>query len=356
MPTLGETLRKAREKREILIDDVARETRIAPRYLEALEKGELAELPGSTFGKGYLRTYARFLGLDPEPLVEIYLEVEAEQTREGQIEPAPDVLDGLRESVRRGGPGPGEIARRALRLTLPAVLVLGLAALVVFVLLPWMRAPDEEAPPTAVAVAGEATAPSRALVPEARRSPERSSPAPSDEDRREATTTAEGSSLPQPEARRPAPPETEPAPVTAPTPVAPSLSEPQPAAARRSTPESPTGAVEASRLSVGEAGVGTAVVNRSLQGESERFEEGTHVVFWTRVLGGQPGDEIRHVWIREGVEVGSVTLAVNASHWRTHSRRTLGEGSAGRWAVEARDAGGRVLARREFRCDAGEGG
>jgi hypothetical protein len=106
---------------------------------------------------------------------------------------------------------------------------------------------------------------------------------------------------------------------------------------------------------VSEAGVGTAVVQRTLQGESDRFAEGTRIVFWTRVLGGRPGDEIRHVWIREGVEVGSVGLAVNASHWRTHSRRTLGEGSAGGWAVEARDAEGRVLARREFRCETGRG-
>jgi cytoskeleton protein RodZ len=365
MPTLGETLRQAREKREIPIDDVSRETRIAARYLEALEKGELAELPGSTFGKGYLRTYARYLGLDPEPLVEIYLEEEAEQTREGQIAPAPDVLDGLRESVGRGGPEPGETARRVLRFALPVVLVLGLVAVVFLVVLPWLRSSGEEPSPRAVAVTA-APAP----TPEARPTLASPSPPPSDDNRRDAapedtsidasrgTSSAEGtptapakpapSSIPSVEET----PSAEPEPVTARATAPPASSEPPSAPATRSAPESAT---DAARLSVSEAGVGTAVVNRTLQGESDRFAEGTRIVFWTRVLGGQRGDEIRHVWIREGVEVGSVSLAVNASHWRTHSRRTLGEGSAGSWAVEARDAAGRVLVRREFRCEAGRG-
>jgi cytoskeleton protein RodZ len=369
MPTLGETLRTAREKREIPIDDVARETRIAARYLEALEKGDLAELPGSAFGKGYLRTYARFLGLDPEPLVEIYLEEEAEQTREGQIAPARDVLDGLRESVGRGGPEPGETARRVLRVALPGALALGLVAVLVFVVVPWLRSPGTEPAAEAVAAAVEEVPPARASTPPpaprtraSLANPSRALSEAAGEDPAPERGPTDSGPEPAPRTRPPAsrpametpPPEEtvatpEPAPEPAPRRVAAAEPAPSPPATRAAEPA--PSATDSVRLSVSEAGVGTAVVNRALEGQGDRFAEGTRIVFWTRVLGGQPGDEIRHVWIREGAEVGSVTLAVNASHWRTHSRRTLREGAAGSWAVEARDASGRVLARREFLCE-----
>ena len=65
---------------------------------------------------------------------------------------------------------------------------------------------------------------------------------------------------------------------------------------------------------------------------------------------GAVGDAIRHVWIREGQETVSIPLTLGGPHWRTQSRKILTPGSAGRWAVEARDEAGRVLARSEFVC------
>ncbi len=72
--------------------------------------------------------------------------------------------------------------------------------------------------------------------------------------------------------------------------------------------------------------------------------------FWTRVVGGKPGEMIRHVWKHEGHGSSWVWLNLGGEHWRTQSRKMLREGSAGRWAVEAVDGNGRVLARREFVC------
>jgi hypothetical protein len=73
-------------------------------------------------------------------------------------------------------------------------------------------------------------------------------------------------------------------------------------------------------------------------------------VFWTLVVGGSAGDRISHVWLRDGEEMLAVGLAIGGPHWRTWSNKTLHTGSAGSWAVEARDAEGRVLARDEFTC------
>ena len=91
-------------------------------------------------------------------------------------------------------------------------------------------------------------------------------------------------------------------------------------------------------------------MDRELKGKSDRFEEGSQVVFLTRVIGGEEGDRIRHVWIRDKEEVVSVGLTLGGSHWRTYSRKTMHPGSVGDWVVEARDDADRVLARAEFTC------
>ena len=97
-------------------------------------------------------------------------------------------------------------------------------------------------------------------------------------------------------------------------------------------------------------GVGTAIEDRELAGRKDTFVEGERAVFWTEVVGGSAGDRIAHVWLRDGEEMLTVGLAIGGPHWRTWSNKTLHPGSAGAWAVEARDPEGRVLARDEFTC------
>src|SRR5919109_638368 len=72
MPSIGETLREARMRQRLDIADVEERTKIRAKYLRALENEEFGLLPGSTFAKTFLRTYAEVLGLDPHVLVEEY--------------------------------------------------------------------------------------------------------------------------------------------------------------------------------------------------------------------------------------------------------------------------------------------
>ena len=72
MWTLGETLRQARLDKSVSISDAARDTRIRRSYLEALEAEDYASLPPAVYTRGFLRTYAEYLGLNPQAMVELY--------------------------------------------------------------------------------------------------------------------------------------------------------------------------------------------------------------------------------------------------------------------------------------------
>src|SRR5215210_701452 len=72
MPEIGETLREARMRRRVDMADVETATKIRGKYLRALENEEWDLLPGPTFVKTFLRTYAEYLGLDARLLMEEY--------------------------------------------------------------------------------------------------------------------------------------------------------------------------------------------------------------------------------------------------------------------------------------------
>jgi cytoskeletal protein RodZ len=72
MPEIGATLREARMRARIDISDIETETKIRAKYLRALENEEWDLLPGSTYVKSFLKTYAEALGLDARLLVEEY--------------------------------------------------------------------------------------------------------------------------------------------------------------------------------------------------------------------------------------------------------------------------------------------
>ncbi|MFL6197373.1 MAG: helix-turn-helix domain-containing protein [Thermoanaerobaculia bacterium] len=79
MPTesgsFGDWLRRQREMREISLRDIADRTKISMRYLEAMEADRFDLLPAPIFAKGFLREYARYVGLSPDDVVNHYLSV-----------------------------------------------------------------------------------------------------------------------------------------------------------------------------------------------------------------------------------------------------------------------------------------
>ncbi|HYX76467.1 MAG TPA: helix-turn-helix domain-containing protein, partial [Gaiellaceae bacterium] len=71
---IGSSLRTAREHRQLQLSDVERATNIRSKYLAALEDEQFDVLPGTAYVKGFLRTYADFLGLDGTTFVEEFNE------------------------------------------------------------------------------------------------------------------------------------------------------------------------------------------------------------------------------------------------------------------------------------------
>jgi cytoskeletal protein RodZ len=108
MPSIGDTLREARMRQRLDIADVEEKTKIRAKYLRALENEEFSMLPGPTFVKTFLRTYAEVLGLDPQMLMDDYrANYESRGDDLEHLQPlGPRTTARERRPARGGGGGP----------------------------------------------------------------------------------------------------------------------------------------------------------------------------------------------------------------------------------------------------------
>jgi len=87
--SLGEYLKRERELRRISLEEVAEGTKIAIYRLRAMEAGRWNELPAEVFVKGFIKSYAEFIGLVPEDVILRYQEIHAaEEIHDESTEPA----------------------------------------------------------------------------------------------------------------------------------------------------------------------------------------------------------------------------------------------------------------------------
>ena len=162
MSSIGETLRRERQRRNLDLDQISRELKISSRFLEAIEEERFDRLPAGVFAKSFVRQYATLLGLDAEDLV-------AEVQRALAPEPMPGMpgAEAQRESlgivpdlnVGRGEEWETVGDRRSWSSSLPAlgmviVVMLVCSGLYAF----WQR---ERHPATPVAAAPAAAAPAQ---------------------------------------------------------------------------------------------------------------------------------------------------------------------------------------------------
>ncbi len=109
MPEIGATLREARMRARIDVSEIEATTKIRAKYLRALENEEWGLLPGPTFVKSFLRTYAQALGLDGKSLVEEY-RLHHERPSDAMLEPIVSTPQRNRGRTPASGPSRGYIA------------------------------------------------------------------------------------------------------------------------------------------------------------------------------------------------------------------------------------------------------
>lgn len=71
--SIGEALKKAREDKKLTLEQAQRDTKIQLKVLVSLETDAFSKLPNPTYVKGFIKQYAQYLGLDPEPLLNEYV-------------------------------------------------------------------------------------------------------------------------------------------------------------------------------------------------------------------------------------------------------------------------------------------
>ena len=125
MPDIGTTLRETRMRRRIDITEVETATKIRAKYLRALENEEWDLLPGPTFVKTFLRTYAEYLELDPKPLVEEYKQRYDRYGPQELLPYAPQRRGGRRQQRRSPSIPPFAVVAVCVLLLMGALYALG---------------------------------------------------------------------------------------------------------------------------------------------------------------------------------------------------------------------------------------
>jgi cytoskeleton protein RodZ len=132
---IGNRLREARLRQGLDFPEIEQRTKIRGKYLRALEEEQFDLLPGQTYVKGFLRSYAEYLGLDGQLYVDEF------NSRYVTGEEEPPIRPVRRPRVGRRGRGRGGGESRGIILALA-----GIAAVTVLVILAWRASPEGDQP------------------------------------------------------------------------------------------------------------------------------------------------------------------------------------------------------------------
>ncbi|MGH9545967.1 MAG: helix-turn-helix domain-containing protein [Terriglobales bacterium] len=97
MESFGARLKREREQRKITLDDIAVSTKIGTRFLVAIEEDHFDQLPGGIFNKGFVRAYARYLGIDETQAIADFVVASGPSLPES---PPPDAPDPVAMPIR----------------------------------------------------------------------------------------------------------------------------------------------------------------------------------------------------------------------------------------------------------------
>ncbi len=180
---LGEQFRAERERKGLSIAEVVQRTKISKTNVLALEAGDPKNLPHPVYAKGFVRNYARLLGLDPEGCVAI---MAANYVAEDNVSAPQPTLDGPELEI-----APGGRSRSGFAVFLAGILAIALLAGGVFLLTSREEAPRQEQAPAAQEQAPAAQE-QPAAAPEQPAAPDAGEPAPAQDGAQEPAPAPDG--------------------------------------------------------------------------------------------------------------------------------------------------------------------
>jgi cytoskeleton protein RodZ len=119
MASFGERIKREREMRGVSLEEIAESTKIGKRNLEALETEDFDKLPGGIFNKGFVRAYAKYLGLDEDQAVTDFLA--AENAASTGVRLAVDPVPALESASGTNGDAAGKKSRKERSRELEAI-------------------------------------------------------------------------------------------------------------------------------------------------------------------------------------------------------------------------------------------
>jgi transcriptional regulator with XRE-family HTH domain len=140
---IGPYFRGLREHYKLSEHDVSARLHIRVKYIQAIESSDISQLPGKVYARGYIATYAEFLGIDPEQAVERLLGTETKAKVEEYFVPEPMRLGaGTQRTIRN----------------------VSIALFVVALVYAWMQSPSDEENSTVVPIPDSLVESARSLV------------------------------------------------------------------------------------------------------------------------------------------------------------------------------------------------
>jgi cytoskeleton protein RodZ len=148
---IGSTLRDARVRRDISLQQAESDTKIRVKYIQAMENEDFDVLPGGTYAKGFLRTYAQYLGLDYQLVLDEY----NDRYGSGEHKEHLIVQTGKNDKIDKPSPSPGRKSRKQTNYLFVAIFAVVIIAVLAY--LGWGNTSNEKATLITTNTIGETT-------------------------------------------------------------------------------------------------------------------------------------------------------------------------------------------------------
>ncbi len=344
MLTLGVYLKNSREAQNISLKDVADYTKISKVYLDCLEKDEYTKIPAKPYVKGYISSYASFVGIDENEALELYdsFQKEGDDTDVNNAEILQNQKNALKPYRRIG---------KKLRLVF-VFCILSIVSTGTYYLFFQNQtetkakiSPGEKDKPLQTVV----NSTPKIEVPQNNPdnnyfSHERQTDFDEKIENGEVRENHNNGVSQNPVSLTSLKPETKSNEAATDTPINEvSIFNDLPGAEIDRT-------IIEDNLTAIEVTAGTGIKNRVPQGIGDTFDWSTDRIYiWSRIACENPPSSIRHIYYFNGRKVNDVVLSVRSSKWRTWSYKTVSSMRyIGHWRVDVTSAEGKILKRINF--------